>query len=123
MSIRHNSVFSNNPRTKRAFLWCLLCAINFYRILNYFTKVFTLSILFFKKSKNLRHKCADDKPKAGILHHAICKIATSSSAVSKIANSYYAICKGALIHMHLLNQQHPIMQFAGQQLLIMQFVR
>ena len=35
-------------------LWTLrwlLCAINFYRILNYFTKVFTLSVLILKNKK------------------------------------------------------------------------
>ena len=77
------------------FLRWLLCAINFYRILNYFTKVFTLGVLFFKKQvflKDLPRKCADAQPNAEIFYHAICKIAVSYPAICKIGISYRAIC-------------------------------
>ena len=43
---RLNKIWIILPKEK---LRWLLCAINFYRILNYFKKVFTLGVLFFKK--------------------------------------------------------------------------
>ena len=41
--------------SKRKYLRWILCAINSYRILKYLTKIFTFSILFFKKCKKTCH--------------------------------------------------------------------
>ena len=65
----------------------------FFRILNYFTKVFKLPVLFFEKWKSLSRKYADAYPNAEISHHTICKIAVSYRAICKTATCYRAICK------------------------------
>ena len=44
------------------FVRWLLCAINFYRTLNYFTKVFTLGVLFFKKHVFFKKTCHINVP-------------------------------------------------------------
>ena len=96
-------------------LWTLrwlLCAINFYRILNYVTKVFTLSVLILKNKKNFSNKCANAYPKAEILLDAICKIATSYSAICKIKNSYQAIGKITVFYRATCKIAVPTAQFA-----------
>ena len=87
--------FKKNSYFSRKVLWWLLCAINFYCTLNYFTKVFTLYLLLFEKHflKNLPRKYAKAYPNTKNVHHAICKIAVFHCAICWLGFSYREICK------------------------------